>query len=311
VAHVSEPSGARVRFEVCNRGPDLPPLDDVFNLGFRTLSGNAHDPTALEEHGPHADAAVHAAEANRQMLAQQLSYDAKVDGFKVGFGLSYGLVHSMGGELLASSTPGETRFYFSLPAAGATADGAAECHTIKSNGDSAKHPAAEAAGLPFGPNSRPARTLSLGAKPEPSLSIMEATSSDVASRGLKALDSPHVLVVEDTPTAANILCMLLKRLGCSTDRAENGQQAVDMLRGSTEGLYDLVLMDLRMPVMDGFEATRIIKEERLTEALVVALTAEDSSDVRTRCADLGFDGFYSKPMSLAVLTQMIADKQLE
>jgi PAS domain S-box-containing protein len=324
VTHVTEPSGARVRFEICNRGPDLPSLHNVFKLGFRTMAGAyADEPTDLEAHGPEAEAAIDAAEAERQTLAQQLSYNTQVNGFKVGFCLSYGLVRSLGGELRASSTPGETLFYFSLPAVKATADAAAESYTIKPGDGSATNSAAVATGLPIGPISlsrsaspplpRPSRTLSLSAQSvkaqaEPSLSIMGATNFDVANRGLKALDSPHVLVVEDTPTAANILCMLLKRLGCSTDRAENGQLAVDMLRGSAEGLYDLVLMDLRMPVMDGFEATRIIKEEKLTEALVVALTAEDSSDVRTRCADLGFDGFYSKPMSLAVLTKMMADK---
>jgi PAS domain S-box-containing protein len=316
VAHISEPSGARVRFEVCNRGPGLPSLNNVSQLGFRTLSGTfAHDPTALEEHGPQAEAAIDAAETERQLLVDQLSYNAKADSLKVGFCLSYGLVRSMGGELCADSELGETRFSFSLPAADATSEAAAESYTVMLPGGSAVNAPIKAAGLPAGLKSacpsphNPRRTLSPDAQPsEPSLSIMEATSSDVASRGLKALDSPHVLVVEDTPTAANILCLLLKKLGCTTDRAENGQLAIDMLRGSTEGLYDLVLMDLRMPVMDGFEATRIIKEEKLTEALVVALTAEDSLDVRKRCADLGFDGFYSKPMSFAMLTQMIVEK---
>jgi len=268
-----------------------------------------------------------AAESGRQMLAQQLSYNAKVDGFKVGFGLSYGLVRSLGGELCADSTSGETRFYFSLLATEAMAEEPAESYTIKSSGGSGKGAAAEAAGLPvnltiLGKRTNnaistalsPGGTVPLGtplratlASGDP-LSIMGATSSDVASRGLKALDAPHVLVVEDTPTAANILCLLLKKLGCSTDRAENGKLAVEMLRGSDEGLYDLVMMDLRMPVMDGFEATRIIKEEKLTEALIVALTAEDSVDVRTRCTNLGFDGFYSKPMSFAVLTHMMVEK---
>jgi CheY-like chemotaxis protein len=323
VAHVKEPSGARVRFEVCNNGTGLPP--NHMQLGFRTMSGSMDEFSNYEAHGPEAEAAGDAAETERQVLAQELSYTAKVDGFKVGFCLSYGLVRSMGGELVAHSTPEETRFCFSLPAAQATSEAPAISYTIKSGSD--QDAAAEVAGLPAGltshapwtgvaapPSLSPAGVLPLCAQLRTEwgsgnlLTIAEVSSSDVAKRGLKALEAPHVLVVEDTPTAANILCMLLKKLGCSTDRAENGQIAIDMLRGATEGLHDLVMMDLRMPVMDGFEATRIIKEEKLTDALVVALTAEDSLDVRTRCTEIGFDAFYSKPMSFAVLTQMLMDK---
>ena len=57
-------------------------------------------------------------------------------------------------------------------------------------------------------------------------------ASEVAGKGLRALAAPHVLVVEDTDMCAMIVCMLLKKLGCSTDHAENGQEALDMLKRS-------------------------------------------------------------------------------
>jgi PleD family two-component response regulator len=65
-------------------------------------------------------------------------------------------------------------------------------------------------------------------------------ASEVAGRGLQALDAPHVLVVEDTDMCAMIICMLLKKLGCSTDHAENGEEALEMLKKAEPGLYSMV-----------------------------------------------------------------------
>ncbi|KAJ1456806.1 CheY-like superfamily, partial [Pelagophyceae sp. CCMP2097] len=69
--------------------------------------------------------------------------------------------------------------------------------------------------------------------------------------------------------------------------------------------YDLVLMDLRMPVMDGFEATRIAKTKLLVQAPVVAVTAESGFSTREKCAECGFDDVTTKPLKLHDLVQLL------
>ena len=130
-------------------------------------------------------------------------------------------------------------------------------------------------------------------------------SSSVAQQGLCAMDAPHVLVVEDVMMSAKILRMSLKKMGCSTDHAENGQVAVDMVRDAEPGLYSLILMDLRMPVMDGLEATRIIKTELKVEVPVIALTADDGFDTREKCKEIGFNDFATKPLLVASLKTLL------
>jgi CheY-like chemotaxis protein len=100
--------------------------------------------------------------------------------------------------------------------------------------------------------------------------------------------------------------MQLERMNCSTQRAENGQVAVDILRKALPGTFDLVLMDLRMPVLDGLDATRIIKSKlQLKELPVVALTGEMIDGCRVECAGIGFDDFFQKPMKKDKLEALI------
>ncbi len=73
----------------------------------------------------------------------------------------------------------------------------------------------------------------------------------IASSGLEAMDPPSILVVEDTAMCAKLLCTTLGKALCSATWVQNGQEAVDLLRASIPGMYSLILMDLRMPVMDG------------------------------------------------------------
>ena len=101
--------------------------------------------------------------------------------------------------------------------------------------------------------------------------------------------------------------MQLKKLKCSTQRAENGRVAIDILKDSLPGTFDMVLMDLRMPVMDGLEATKLIKRELDMKYLpVVALTGEMSSDIRKECDDIGFDDFFQKPLKKDHLEALVS-----
>ena len=129
---------------------------------------------------------------------------------------------------------------------------------------------------------------------------------EIFSSGFKAKTLPLVLVVEDSDVCAKVLCMHIRKLKCSTFRAENGQVALDILREAIPGMYDLVLMDLRMPVMDGLEATRRIKTDpRLKGLPVVALTGEVGLKTKEECDEIKFDGFCAKPMKRAALVNIL------
>ena len=101
--------------------------------------------------------------------------------------------------------------------------------------------------------------------------------------------------------------MSLTRLNCTVDIAEDGTQALEAVKKSIENRrpYQLILMDLRMPNMDGFEATRVLKDEMNCSVPIVALTAETGSDVRERCKEAGFHEFLQKPVKAAVLKNIL------
>ena len=118
------------------------------------------------------------------------------------------------------------------------------------------------------------------------------------------LDAPlKVLVVEDHPVNRQLALLLLKRWGHVADIAEDGVQALERLRN---GRYDVVLMDLQMPVMGGIEATRIWrKEESGTRVPIIAMTASAMASDREACLAAGMDNYISKPLNQNVLREML------
>jgi len=124
--------------------------------------------------------------------------------------------------------------------------------------------------------------------------------------GVSPGSRPLVLVVEDTDVSASLLCMHLRKLNCTSHRAENGEVALEMLRSApTPNMYSLILMDLRMPVMDGFEATTIIKGSNASNVPVVALTGETSEENRRKCEEIGFDDYKTKPLKRPQLMELL------
>jgi CheY-like chemotaxis protein len=116
---------------------------------------------------------------------------------------------------------------------------------------------------------------------------------------------PSVLVVDDSATDQQLMHRLLERLGCDCTVVEDGKGAIE---AAASGDYDFVFMDLELPNVDGFEATRRIHDRMGPDSpFIVALTAHDTDADRARCADAGIDYFLAKPIRLPVLRGLLRD----
>jgi CheY-like chemotaxis protein len=114
----------------------------------------------------------------------------------------------------------------------------------------------------------------------------------------------HVLVAEDNDINWEILFTLLDMYGIQAERAENGQVAVDMLASAEPGAFDLVLMDVQMPVMNGLEATKAIRalpDEWASTIPIIATTADAFSEDVAACMDAGMNGHIAKPIDIKLV----------
>ncbi|GAB6095958.1 hypothetical protein JCM14469_22110 [Desulfatiferula olefinivorans] len=104
----------------------------------------------------------------------------------------------------------------------------------------------------------------------------------------------RILLVEDNPINQMVAMEILSTAGISVDRAENGREALTRLK---ENRYDAVLMDVQMPIMDGIEATRVIRGELfLTDLPIIAMTAHAMYGDKERCLDAGMNDYIAKPI---------------
>ena len=113
-----------------------------------------------------------------------------------------------------------------------------------------------------------------------------------------------ILLVEDNELNSEIAVEILNAYGFLVDTAENGAEAVKKVKNSTPGKYDLVLMDVQMPVMNGYEATKLIRaldEPALAGITILAMTANAFDEDRKRARECGMDGFLSKPIVIEEL----------
>ena len=103
-----------------------------------------------------------------------------------------------------------------------------------------------------------------------------------------------ILIVEDDPRNLKLIRDLLQIRGYTTLEATDGKQGVDMARAKRP---DLILMDIQMPVMNGFEATSILKADPVTKSItIVALTAFAMQGDREKCIEAGFNDYITKPL---------------
>ena len=113
----------------------------------------------------------------------------------------------------------------------------------------------------------------------------------------------RVLLAEDNPINALLARALLEREGCKVDRIASGDEAVSAL---SRGFYDLILMDLRMPGLNGIEATKALRERGVTTP-IVALTADAFDEDRRACLAAGMNDFLAKPLTPAALRGVLTN----
>jgi CheY-like chemotaxis protein len=143
-------------------------------------------------------------------------------------------------------------------------------------------------------------TLPVSTVPD-SILVPRPSSASESAR----FDGAQILVVEDNPVNILVSEGILSQLGCEVSHAENGEIALKMVQ---EGQFDLVLMDVRMPVMDGLTATVEIRRRELgtgNHTKIVALTAGALAQEREACFEAGMDDYLVKPFSKASLRETL------
>ena len=139
----------------------------------------------------------------------------------------------------------------------------------------------------------------------------EQNNDDVLPEADFNFKNKHILLVEDNELNSEIATEILTEYGFIVDTAENGAEALEKVSTSKPGTYDLVLMDVQMPVMNGYEATKCIrklKDPALANISILAMTANAFDEDRKKALESGMDGFLSKPIVIKELVQALKNK---
>jgi PAS domain S-box-containing protein len=130
----------------------------------------------------------------------------------------------------------------------------------------------------------------------------EYKSSEHTEEPTELFTSKKVLVVEDNILNQKLAQAVLSQKGFDVEIAANGQIAVDVLKKKK---YDIILMDIQMPVLDGYEATKVIRHELRDHTPVIAMTANAMAGERERCISNGMDEYITKPFNADILFKLI------
>ena len=152
-------------------------------------------------------------------------------------------------------------------------------------------------------------TVTLGRAQASSAPEADADATEAAAEGA-ALAGRRVLIAEDQEMNAEILIDLLEMEGIFSEWAQNGELAAGMFEQSEAGYYDAILMDMRMPVMDGLDATRAIRKQDRPDAAtipIIALTANAFEEDVNTCLQAGMNAHLSKPVDMDQLKAKLAE----
>ena len=131
---------------------------------------------------------------------------------------------------------------------------------------------------------------------------------DTTSSDKKSLSGTKILLAEDNDLNAEIAVELLQEEGCTVDRAKDGVECVDMLEKAANGTYQLILMDIQMPVMNGYDAAKKIRrmdDPQKAGIPIIAMTANAFSEDKQAALDAGMNDHVSKPINMNVLVPTI------
>jgi len=112
----------------------------------------------------------------------------------------------------------------------------------------------------------------------------------------------RILIAEDNPVNQKIATKILTKLGYQPSVAQNGKEALEMV---SNGQYDMILMDVQMPEMNGLEATRMIRTCLEIQPIIIAMTANVMQGDRDACMQAGMDDYISKPIDLKELLSQL------
>ena len=148
------------------------------------------------------------------------------------------------------------------------------------------------------------------------VSILKQTVEDIVSRNAASkqeevknpLEGMKFLAAEDNDINADILIELMNMEGATVTRGVNGQEVVEMFKNANEGDYDMILMDIQMPNMNGYQATETIRslnDSRKAMIPIVAMTANAFEEDRQMSFAVGMNAFISKPINLDKLNEIL------
>lgn len=123
-----------------------------------------------------------------------------------------------------------------------------------------------------------------------------------------SFEKKRILLAEDNEINAEICMSVLNSKGAFVDRVENGQEAVDTFKKHAKNYYDLILMDIQMPQIDGYEATQIIRTMESGKAIpIFALSADAYVENKRYSKEMGMDGHFSKPIDFDVMEKELSE----